>query len=170
MQRARNSNAPILVGSWASNSSTVFQEAARKAYHGQRADPTSLSSLFLGTGCDLEGNSLESGSDFQRKSSAEDTSQTPQSRRTVASGDGLPNSSSPQGEIFYSQITAGNSPQHYGVYSVDGCTGAEVVYGGNVSAVAGNPQGISAIEEDMAGGTMAGGTLAAQCFHGFHQN
>jgi hypothetical protein len=39
--------------------------------------------------------------------------------RSVAQGDGQPNNSSPQGQIFYAQIGQSNSPPHYDVYAVD---------------------------------------------------
>lgn len=76
-----------------------------------------------------------------------------------------PNNSSPQGEIFYSQITGANPPAHYNVYSVDNCNGSEGVIDtdSQVSAL-NNEDGLDAIKFDMAGG----GGQTAQCVHGPH--
>jgi hypothetical protein len=82
-----------------------------------------------------------------------------------------PNNSSPQGEIFYSNITNDNSPPFYNVYSVDGCNGPEGVPQGTVSALTTEyrgqtPAGLAAVENDMAGNASLG--IPAQCFHGSH--
>jgi hypothetical protein len=79
--------------------------------------------------------------------------------------DYCPNNTSPEGEIFYAQITASNSPPVYNVYAVDQCFGPEGAPQGNV----GSPTGTSgqiAIEQDMAGGPQ--NVPPAQCFHGTH--
>jgi len=60
-----------------------------------------------------------------------------------------PNNSSPQGEIFYSQITSSNPPPHYNVYAVDNCGGSEGVIDGTVAALSGE-SGLTAIEQDIA--------------------
>jgi hypothetical protein len=52
--------------------------------------------------------------------------------RSVASGTGSPNNSSPQGQIFYANIGQSNSPPNYAVYAVDNCDGSEGVDAGNV--------------------------------------
>jgi hypothetical protein len=67
-----------------------------------------------------------------------------------------PNNSSPQGQIFYSQITSANSP--YNVYSVDGCYGPEGAPQGTVAGITGNPGALAAIEQNMT----------AHCVHPAH--
>ncbi len=74
-----------------------------------------------------------------------------------------PNNSSPQAQIFYSQITAANSPPVFKVVAVDNCEGSE----GSPSGNAGSPTGTMGqleIEQDMAGGS----GVTAQCFHRPH--
>ncbi len=80
-----------------------------------------------------------------------------------------PNNSSPQGQIFYSQVTTGSVPLN--IYSVDGCINPEGAPQGTVAALVetinGVPQplgGQIAIEQDMAGGQY----LPARCFHRPH--
>jgi hypothetical protein len=82
-----------------------------------------------------------------------------------------PNNSSPQGQLFYVNITGTNSTPVYNVYSVDGCYGPEGAPLGTISAIIetinGVPQPLSgqiAIEQDMAGGNY----LPAQCFRRPH--
>ena len=74
-----------------------------------------------------------------------------------------PNNSSPQGQLFYANITSANAPPVYNVYSVDGCYGPEGAPLGTVSALAVNgnnpPTGETAIEQDMV----------TQCFHSHTQ-
>lgn len=81
-----------------------------------------------------------------------------------------PNNSSPQGQLFYVNITGTNSPPVYNVYSVDGCLGPEGAPLGTVSALTNQygyaPEGESAIENDMAGNTTS--SIPAQCVHRAH--
>jgi hypothetical protein len=96
--------------------------------------------------------------------------------RTVA-GNGQANNSSPQGEIFYANIGPSNSPPHYDVYAVDGCSGSEGVGGGAApgfyaNVLAGDqpaPTGSQEIVWDMIGYSNNNGRIPAQCFHGKHQ-
>lgn len=74
--------------------------------------------------------------------------------------DYCPNNSSPQGQIFYANITSANSPRAYNVYSVDACHGPEGAPQGTVSYL-GNEPAQTAIEEDLAGGN----GVTAQCAH-----
>lgn len=74
-----------------------------------------------------------------------------------------PNNSSPQAQIFYSQITSSNSPPVFKVVAVDQCVSSEGSPDGNVGSPTG-PPGQIAIEQDMAG---APGVIA-QCFHRPH--
>jgi hypothetical protein len=74
-----------------------------------------------------------------------------------------PNNSSPQAEIFYSQITPSNSPPVFKVVAVDQCEGPEGSPSGNVGSPTG-PLGQIAIEQDMAGAP----GITAQCFHRAH--
>jgi hypothetical protein len=78
-----------------------------------------------------------------------------------------PNNSSPQGELFYAQITSSNSPQHYAVYSVDDCDGPEGSIS-NGSSVPGykipGSSGYQAITYDMAGAPPPV-NVSAQCTH-----
>lgn len=73
------------------------------------------------------------------------------------------NNSSSQAELFYSQITASNSPPVYRVLAVDNCEGAEGSPSGNVGSPTGTV-GQLEIEQDMAGGSGA----IAQCVHRPH--
>ena len=78
-----------------------------------------------------------------------------------------PNNSSSQGEIFYSQFTAANAPPVFNVYAVNNCGGPEGVPQGAVPYLSSGElvmSGVSAIEQDMAGGV----NTPAQCFHRFH--
>jgi hypothetical protein len=77
--------------------------------------------------------------------------------------DFCPNNSSPEGEIFYAQITSSNSPPNYNLYAVDSCFGPEGAPQGTVLAL-GSESGQTAIEQDMAGGPV----VTAQCFHRTH--
>jgi hypothetical protein len=73
-----------------------------------------------------------------------------------------PNNSSPQGEIFYNQINALNSPPAYNVYAVDSCNGPEGASSTGATVLAlqipnGQGQTVSqdgydAIKYDMIGG------------------
>jgi hypothetical protein len=74
-----------------------------------------------------------------------------------------PNNSSPQAQLFYSQITASNSPPVFKVVAVDNCEGSEGSPSGNVGSPTG-PPGDVAIEQDMAGAP----GVTAQCFHRQH--
>jgi len=74
-----------------------------------------------------------------------------------------PNNSSPQAQLFYSQITPANSPPVYKVVAVDQCEGPEGSPSGNVGSPTG-PLGQIAIEQDMAGAP----GVTAQCFHRPH--
>jgi hypothetical protein len=76
-----------------------------------------------------------------------------------------PNNSSPQGEIFCSQITSSNLPPNYNLYAVDNCGGSEGVIDGTVAALSGE-SGLTAIQYDMAGG--GPNNLAAGCVHRAH--
>jgi hypothetical protein len=91
--------------------------------------------------------------------------------------DDCPNNSSPQGEIFYNQITSTNSPPHYNIYPVDLCSGPEGVStplsnvpGFYYSAFGGIINGTNAITDDMIGynSTSPPISIPAQCFHGQH--
>jgi hypothetical protein len=73
------------------------------------------------------------------------------------------NNSSPQAEIFYSQITAANAPPVYRVVAVDNCEGSEGSPSGNVGGPTG-PLGELMIEQDMAGAP----GVTAQCLHRQH--
>lgn len=64
--------------------------------------------------------------------------------------DYCPNNSSSQGNIFYLNITASNTPPVYNIYAVDGCFGPEGAPQGNVPALQGNPGGQAAIENHMS--------------------
>jgi hypothetical protein len=93
--------------------------------------------------------------------------------RSVASGYGLPNNSSSQGQIFYANIGSSNSPPLYAVYAVDSCTGAENVGGGNVSGYhtaifGGTITGANAIVDDMIGYSNGGNVIAPQCVRRTH--
>jgi hypothetical protein len=83
--------------------------------------------------------------------------------------DFCPNNSSPQGQLFYTQVT---DPPHYNVYAVDNCFGPEGVPQGDVAQLS-NPQkgiivsGATGIQQDMAGAPGPPPKLA-QCFHGAH--
>jgi hypothetical protein len=74
-----------------------------------------------------------------------------------------PNNSSPQAELFYSQITQANSPPVYKVVAVDQCESSEGSPHGNVGSPTG-PLGEVAIEQDMAGAP----GVTAQCFRRSH--
>jgi hypothetical protein len=74
-----------------------------------------------------------------------------------------PNNSSPQAQIFYSQINASNSPPVFKIVAVDQCAGPEGSPDGNVGSPTG-PAGQIAIEQDMAGAP----GVPAQCFHRPH--
>jgi len=82
---------------------------------------------------------------------------------TNYTGKDCANNSSPQAEIFYSQITSANSPPVYKVVAVDNCEGSEGSPSGNVGSLTGS-LGETEIEQDMAG---AAG-VTAQCFHRQH--
>jgi hypothetical protein len=77
--------------------------------------------------------------------------------------DACPNNSSPQGEIFYSQITQSNS--HYAVYAVDSCGGPEgaAYTNSNVPGFSPPGSGFQSITADMAGSAALG--VTAQCTH-----
>jgi hypothetical protein len=82
-----------------------------------------------------------------------------------------PNNSSPQGQIFYAQITQSNSPLSYNVYAVDNCTGPEGApsTGAWVSALSvppGYQDGYDAIKYDMIGG--GPNQRPTGCFHNSH--
>jgi len=90
--------------------------------------------------------------------------------RSVASGYGLANNSSPQGQVFYAQIGQSNSPPNYAVYAVDLCQGAENVGTGNVPGYqpgifGGQVQGATAIIDDMVGVVP---NIPAQCTRRLH--
>jgi len=74
-----------------------------------------------------------------------------------------PNNSTPQAQIFYSQITQSNSPPAYKVVAVDQCDSSEGSPNGNVGGPTGQ-LGQIAIEQDMAGAP----GVTAQCFHRPH--
>lgn len=90
-----------------------------------------------------------------------------------------PNNSSPQGQIFYKNITFNNPPPHYAVYAVDNCGNAEGVgsgtvpgfypqyFGGNSSG-GGNAGGFAAITDDMVGYTSGTVSIPAQCVRRAH--
>lgn len=91
--------------------------------------------------------------------------------RSVQSGTGSPNNSSPQGQIFYANIGSSNSPPNYAVYAVDNCNGSEGVDTGNVPGFdpayfGGTIQGSDAIVDDMIGYSPA--LLTPQCTHRSH--
>jgi hypothetical protein len=95
--------------------------------------------------------------------------------RSVAQGDGQPNNSSPQGQIFYAQIGQSNSPPNYAVYAVDKCTDAESVGGGTVPGFYSSlfppntpPTGSVAVVDDMIGFSSNGTTIQPQCAHRAH--
>jgi hypothetical protein len=84
--------------------------------------------------------------------------------RTVVNN--MTNNSSPQGQIFYAQIGAGNSPPSYAVYAVDTCPDAENVGGGTVPGFAiSGLQGSRAVVDDMVGYSINGNNVAAKCSH-----
>jgi hypothetical protein len=75
-----------------------------------------------------------------------------------------PNNSSPEGQIFYSQIPTNTT--NYAVYAVDSCADAEGVAGGNVPGYqplvfSGTVQGVTAITYDMVGYTPK--SISPQC-------
>jgi hypothetical protein len=84
-----------------------------------------------------------------------------------------PNNSSPQGEIFYSQIGQSNSPPSYNVYAVDNCNGPEGASDTQayVTALTWPPpdppmpylDGYDAIKYDMIGGGPRNNVVG--CFH-----
>ncbi len=76
--------------------------------------------------------------------------------------DACPNNSSPQGEMFYSQITSSTS--HYAVYAVDLCGGPEgaAYTNSNVPGFIVPGSGFQSITSDMAGNPP---TVSAQCTH-----
>jgi len=81
-----------------------------------------------------------------------------------------PNNSSPQGEIFYAQITSSNSPPVYNLYAVDRCDGPEgapstasSVSGYLPSVFTTGISGFNAITYDMAGYPPK--NITAQCIH-----
>lgn len=79
-----------------------------------------------------------------------------------------PNNSSSQGEIFYSQFTSTNAPPVFNIYAVNNCIGPEGAPQGDVPYLSSGElvmSGLSAIEQDMAGGV----NTLAQCFHGPHK-
>jgi hypothetical protein len=87
--------------------------------------------------------------------------------------DYCPNNSSPQGEIFYSQITQATAP--YNVFAVDQCGGPEGASStlsnvpGDQYAVNGVISGFNAITFDMAGAPPNSGfNVPAQCIHRTH--
>ena len=94
--------------------------------------------------------------------------------RSVIPADGLPNNSSPQGQIFYANIGQGNSPPNYDVYAVDNCTNSEGVGGGNVpgyqtSIFHGQILGQNAIIDDMIGYSNGSNiNIPAQCSRRVH--
>jgi hypothetical protein len=93
--------------------------------------------------------------------------------RSVIPADGLPNNSSPQGQIFYANIGQGNSPPNYNVYAVDNCTNPEGVGGGNVPGYQttifnGHVLGQMAITDDMIGFSNGNTKITAQCFRRPH--
>jgi hypothetical protein len=88
-----------------------------------------------------------------------------------------PNNSSPQGQIFYKNITSNNAPAHYAVYAVDNCDNAEAVGSGTVpgfyplsfagtSSGGGNAGGFTAITDDMIGAPSL--QIPAQCVRRSH--
>jgi len=60
-----------------------------------------------------------------------------------------PNNTSPQGQIFYQNITLANTPPVFNVYAVDGCVNPEGAPQGTVAA--NGLSGQKAIQQDMAG-------------------
>ena len=95
--------------------------------------------------------------------------------RSVESGTGSPNNSSPQGQVFYANIGQSNSPPNYGLYAVDNCEGSEGVDTGNVPGFYaadfnGTIQGSDAIIYDMIGYTSQSPpfSIPAQCVHRSH--
>jgi hypothetical protein len=60
-----------------------------------------------------------------------------------------PNNTSPQGQIFYHNITSLNSPPAYNVYAVDQCVNPEGAPQGTVAAL--SQGGQQSIQQDMAG-------------------
>lgn len=68
-----------------------------------------------------------------------------------------PNESSPQGQLFYQEVTS-----NYTIHAVNQCHGAEGVGGGKVGSDTG-PPAVTAIEYDMAGGP--NNIPPAQCGH-----
>ena len=86
--------------------------------------------------------------------------------RSVAQGYGVPNNSSPQGQIFYANFTSTNHPPLYDVYAVDNCQGDENVGSGNVPGYQpgifnGTVIGSNAVVYDMIGSNTYG--ISAQC-------
>jgi hypothetical protein len=91
-----------------------------------------------------------------------------------------PNNSSPQGQIFYANIGAGNPPPYYNVFAVDNCSTSEGTGDGNVpgfypldfggtSSGGGTIKGTTSMTYDMVGYKQNGVTvIPAQCAHGLH--
>jgi hypothetical protein len=93
--------------------------------------------------------------------------------RSVASGYGLPNNSSSQGQIFFANFTSSNHPLNYNVYAVDNCQGAENVGSGNVpgyqaAIFSGTIQGSNAVVDDMVGYHTSTVDIPAQCVRRTH--
>ena len=90
--------------------------------------------------------------------------------RSVASGFGQPNNSSPQGQIFYAQAGATGPQQPYAIYAVDGCHYSEEVGDGNVPGYQpgifnGHVNGLTAVPDDMIG---IPPNIPAQCVRRSH--
>jgi hypothetical protein len=91
--------------------------------------------------------------------------------RSVATGYGLPNNSSSQGQIFYANFTSSSHPLNYNVYAADNCQGAENVGSGNVpgyqpGVFSGTIQGSNAVVDDMVGNSTY--SISAQCVRRTH--